>query len=523
MPRLHEAATIELQAPAEFDNPLREPEVPLVFTAPSGRERCAQAFWDGGTRWLARTEADEVGRWRWQLAPGAPEGFSPAQGDFEVEINTSNSAVWRHGAVRPGLDGFRLVHADGTPFFWLADTAWNGLLKARPADWRHYLATRRAQGFTAVQCVMTHWRGLEDTGPESRAYLGDSDVRVNPAFYRRIDEMVEAVNREGLLAALVVLWTYGPQDPGNSLPIEDCRAIARYIVARYGAYQVAWFLGGDGRYGGEEAERWRVLGRELFADSDARLATMHPCGESWIVEEFRDEPWYGMATWQSGHGDSEKSVAWLTRGPSVDAWRRGRRLPCIDLEPRYEGIAGYKHKRIWDAHGVRKGLWWNLLMKPTAGVSYGHHGVWPWSDVPAPPPGHPGCNESPTWREGLESDASTCFRPLRKFFDEAIWSELLPAPEMLAEQPGDEDPERTVAAARHRDARLAACYLPHGGEVRLRARAVVGPASARWFDPREGRYAKAPDYDPEIENVYRAPDDLDWALVLEVSRDGAPC
>ncbi len=51
-------------------------------------------------------------------------------------------------------DGRHLVTAEGRPFFWLADTAWEVLHRLNREDADHYLKTRAAQGFTAIQTMI---------------------------------------------------------------------------------------------------------------------------------------------------------------------------------------------------------------------------------------------------------------------------------------------------------------------------------------------------------------------------------
>ena len=41
---------------------------------------------------------------------------------------------------------------------------------------------------------------------------------MNPRFYQRLDERIDAVNSHGLLAAIVLTWGLRPVDSGNSLP-----------------------------------------------------------------------------------------------------------------------------------------------------------------------------------------------------------------------------------------------------------------------------------------------------------------
>ena len=56
--------------------------------------------------------------------------------------------------MRVADSGTYLEHADGTPFFFLADTVWTGPALSTPEDWQLYLADRKQKGFTAIQFNM---------------------------------------------------------------------------------------------------------------------------------------------------------------------------------------------------------------------------------------------------------------------------------------------------------------------------------------------------------------------------------
>jgi Putative collagen-binding domain of a collagenase len=53
--------------------------------------------------------------------------------------------------------------------------------------------------------------------------------------------------------------------------------------------------------------------------------------------------------------------------------------------------------------------------------------------------------------------------------------------------------------------------LPVGGEVGLKAGILTRGLQARWFDPRTGRSTAA---QPTGDNTFRAPNELDWVLLL---------
>ena len=46
--------------------------------------------------------------------------------------------------------------ADGSPFVWLADTAWTVPARLKWDDVLHYMETRKKQGFTVLQMVVLH-------------------------------------------------------------------------------------------------------------------------------------------------------------------------------------------------------------------------------------------------------------------------------------------------------------------------------------------------------------------------------
>src|SRR4051794_26191870 len=65
----------------------------------------------------------------------------------------------KHGRIRVAKAGTYLEHADGTPFFFLADTCWTGPALSTEKDWQTYLDDRKKKGFTAIQFnIVSPWR-----------------------------------------------------------------------------------------------------------------------------------------------------------------------------------------------------------------------------------------------------------------------------------------------------------------------------------------------------------------------------
>ena len=504
----------ELAAGADLKDPVQDATLEIQFTAPSGKVQTVLGFWDGGRTWRIRFMPDEVGRWTWQSRCREDKGLDGRKGEFNCTPYTGADPLCRHGAVRVSDDRWHLAHADGTPWFWLSDTAWNGAMLSTAADWDAYLSDRAAKGFTAVQFVTTQWRTAPTDEAGQAAYTGKERIAINPAFYQRMDKRFDAVSAHGLVAAPVLAWAVGNAlDPGTSLPEDQLIALVRYQVARYGAHHVVWILGGDGNYKAEKADKWKRVGRAVFGEHPRAPVTMHMNGQGWYVPEFRGEPWFGFIGYQSGHGDSDKSLEWLIFGPPAADWNTEPHHPIINLEPNYEGHVAYQSKKPITPHMVRRAAWWSLLVSPPAGVTYGGHGIWSWQREAGLPPAHPNTGIAPPWHEAVKMPGATAMKHLKDFFASVEWWRLRPAPEMLTDQPGASDPKKFVAAARADDGSFAVAYLPVGGAVSLRLDSLKSPAAARWFNPADGKWSDARPA-PGTPAKFTAPGGEDWVLWL---------
>lgn len=504
-----------LESAQTYVNPPAEVSVRILLTGPKDTRRSVEAFWDGDRAWRFRFAPDVTGQWRWrsECSNRADQGLHGRRGTFVCTAYRGDNPVFARGSLKLSENRRHIVDAAGKPFFWLADTAWNGVLRASEEDWDFYLKTRREQGFTVVQFVCTHWRGLTKDAYGETACTGGQPIRINPAFFQRLDRKVAMVNESGLVGAPVVLWALGEGDPGFSLTTEDATLLARYIVARWGAHQVVWLLGGDGNFGPQVADKWRHIGRTVFAERHDRLVTLHPCGRHWPVDQYREEFWYDLVGYQSSHSAGEDTMRWLCQGPPAVDWRRAPPRPFINLEPNYEAHPPFDgRKQPFTHYEVRRAVYWSLLNAPTAGVTYGHNWIWPWHDAPAVPEGHGGLGVVGPWREAIQSPGTQSMVVLRRFFSGIEWWRLRPAQELLAEQPGEREAKRFIMAAASEKGELAVVYTPID-PVLLRAEGLRRPIAAIWFDPRKGQTSRAGEIAQGVTR-FEPPGEGDWILCL---------
>lgn len=244
--------------------------------------------------------------------------------------------------VHPG--GRYLQYADGRPFFYLGDTAWELFHRTTREEARLYLEDRARKGFTVIQAVCLAERdGLRVPNAYGDLPFADAGfTRPNERYFTYVDEVVAMADSLGLVIGLLPAWgdkfclKWGP---GPEIFTTEGRAEAfgRYLGERYRIRRnIIWILGGDRPPEGREpilrafarGIACGVAGRE---DYSACLITYHPWGKSSSGDWLHDEPWLAFNMQQNGHAYD------------FDLWERIARdyarrpvKPVLDGEPIYE-------------------------------------------------------------------------------------------------------------------------------------------------------------------------------------------
>jgi hypothetical protein len=422
------------ESDTDYSNPLQEVILEVDFTGPGSKSKKCLGFWDGGRTWRVRFSPSHSGNWNWRTSCKQDKGLDGRKGAFTCTKYEGGNPLYQHGPFKISADKWYFTYADNTPWFWLADTAWNGALLAQEKDWQKYLKDRREKGFSAIQFVTTQWRTAHSDALGQVAYTGSERIAVVPTFFQRMDERIKAILDEHMAAAPVMFWAIEDSlkiNPGVSLPDEQLILLGKYMVARWGAYPCVWLMGGDGNYSGEKAQKWKRIGRAIFNDHPEQVVTMHPRGQSWVGEEFRGETWFDFIGYQSGHGDSDSALRWHTQGPPATRWKDEPHRPVVNLEPNYEDHVGYTHKSVHDAHAVRRACYWSLLVAPPAGVTYGAHGIWSWQTKAAVPLNHGGSGLAKPWHEAMDLPGAQHMKHLTTLFRSLNWWQLRPVNDIV--------------------------------------------------------------------------------------------
>jgi hypothetical protein len=424
-----------------------------------------------------------------------------------------------------------LVRDDGTPFFYLGDTAWELFHRLNREEALHYLKRRAEQGFTVIQAVaLAEEDGLNVPNPYGHRPLIDHDptrpdVKDGPEndYWDHVDYIVDRAAEQGLFIGFLPTWgdKWNPKwgiGPEIFTP-ENAEAYARWLGRRYREKPILWIVGGDRPI---ENDRHRAI-VAAFArglregDGGAHLITFHPTGAQGSAQYFHDAEWLDFNMRQNGHtleynGRYEKTA---------EDYRRTPVKPVLDGEPIYED-----HPVAFDAaafgystaNDVRRPLYWDLFAG-ACGHTYGNHSVWQFFS-----PRIKGKNRPLlAWDEALEQPGAEQMQHARWLLESRPYLTRIPDDSLLVPAAV---PTAVPGAGRYRftatrdaDGRYAMVYVPVGRRFGVKTEVLSGRTlRGWWFDPRTGQARRIGEFEKKPVLEFTPPDkneDRDWILVLD--------
>lgn len=423
-----------------------------------------------------------------------------------------------------------LVSADGRPFFWLGDTAWELFHRLNREQADTYLRNRAAKGFTVIQAVaLAELDGLKTPNAYGHHPLLDHDptrpaVQEGPDndYWDHVDHIVQRANELGLVLGFLPTWGNQWQAaPGSTSPAlfnpENARIFGHWLGQRYRHARLVWILGGD-RNIKTPAERQTIdaMARGLRdGDGGAHLITFHPRGPGQSSSQLQDAPWLDVHMNQSSHAARHHDTGLFIEHDLALTPPR----PTLDGEPRYERIpvgfylAGSNPAVRFDDFDCRQAAYWALLAG-ACGHTYGHNSVWQmWA-----PGRNPIIHADTPWPQALDHPGAFQMGHLRRLFESRPFDLLVQDPTFLAEAP--RSGAAKVRAAVASDGSFAFVYTPLGEPFTVRMGAIPSGdgVTCWWFDPRYGTASRLYTGDPVALQTFTPPTSgpgQDWVLVLD--------
>ena len=499
----------------EYSNALQEASLRVVFTSPLGETNEVDGFWDGGKTWRVRFSPDQPGRWKYRTtcSDTLNGGLHNQAGELLCSAAMGLTRFEKHGQVRVARDHRHLEHADGTPFFWLADTVWNGARVSELKDWEFYAGIRAAHRFTVVQLAAAPG---EDVQQES-AYNGFPErIAINPEFFKRLDAKLEILAQAGILSAIVPFREMPSQvNSAVALPDSQVDLLVRYVVARWGADPVAWLIAFEGDSSAKNVGCWKRVGQAVFGARAHAPVVLFPGETQWVLDEFRDQKWVDVFGYQSVTGVTDDALKWTLAGPFSSEWKKEPVRPLIGFAPYENGLVAQSTNRF-SSEDARRAIYWSLLLTPPAGVSYGGQGVVNWDRSAGPKDPQNKLSELPMWRKALFMPAAKQMSHLAKLMNVIDFWRLRPEPKIVALQPGQESPRRFVAAAGTEANDLSLVYVPEDRTLELVREVLPRSPTVGWLNPRTGENNPAAAVEGGSACQFQTPDPGDWLLLMKV-------
>jgi len=395
-------------------------------------------------------------------------------------------------------NGHYLVTRSNKPFFWLGDTAWELIHSTTPEEADYYLTMRARQGYTVIQTVvLAENSGLSIPTPDGLLPFenGDPD-KPNAAYFDRVEAVVQKAREKGLYVGLLptwgdkvtVMWGAGPQVfPPSDTP--KAERFGNFLAARLKSYDnIIWILGGDRppqHEGVDYRPVWTAMARGIKAGLGRDpLVAYHPSGGPGTAETLPDMAWLDINGMQSGHGGGHDVPVWesVARDFAMTPAK-----PTLDLEPNYEDHP-YNPWPRWDAatgyfddYDVRKQTY-RSVFAGAAGVTYGHHSVWPFVGGRNDVINHAAMD----WTSALHRPGARQMAFLRYLIESRPMLGRIPDNSLILA--GQDYGGLHIEATRDRDGTYAFIYFPVNDRKatidlsKLRGKRI----SAWWYDPRTG-------------------------------------
>jgi len=429
-----------------------------------------------------------------------------------------------------------LVDDNGTPFFYLADTAWFLFYMLDRKETEEYLRNRREKGFTVIMaCLLMEscGRGFENV----RNRFGEAPLihldptKPNERFFEYVDDVIEMGAELGLHFALLPTWGeyVGPVKWGKG-PIlfhtKNAEIYGEFLGRRYKEKEVVWVLGGD-RNPEEESflNVWRAMAKGLRrGDGGKNPITYHPApctiGQRDIFssgEWIHEEPWLDFNMMQTSTRWDLNNYDYILKD-----YNRIPVKPVLEGETRYENSHEYfyinpPYGRRITPHQVRKAAY-NAMLSGAMGHTYGCRDVFTFYQ---PEKGRLLRDTGIHWKEAMDLPGAFQMGCLRKLFTDYPWYKLVPDQEKKIVKHGCGTNATYTPAAISIDQDFALVYVPENQPIYVDGSALSEDwVSAAWFNPRSGAYGEFHRY-PVSELIELRPpeDDKDPDYVLLLCRE----
>jgi hypothetical protein len=528
-----QAVEIELTSSVTYADPFQDVDVTATFRKPNGRTIIRPAFWDGGRIWKVRFAPPQTGLWTMTTSATGTRngGLNHVTRTVQCDAYSGNLSIYKHGFLKVSKNGRYLTYSDGVPFFYLGDTHWilaherfdTSNAPGVASQFKYTVDTRVKQGFTVFQSeagwqaksaqirVTDEGRADEEADADFKQGFTGADL----AGFTNLDRKFKYIADHGLVHANAEICWVG--DPAGFPIFTEAymTRLARYWVARYGAYPVIWTIAQEidknnyGKYDAATIKKWFAAAQSI-ADNDAYHQPVMPHMEN-TDHTTASNSWWSNKPFHSGW-----AVQW--QGDLTDMGTAKVFWNVLPSKPSVLYESAYDH--FWTDSRGALGAAYKAFQYGMYGYGYGANGIW--NDIYSKP-GEPGdfgtAYEMPAhyfwWRDGADLRTGDQLTYFKHFYTSLEWWKLVPRFDDNA-WGSFADKSRSLLSSDGQDTYVIFFFgsgTSTGTLYHLEEHSIY---LAQWFNPRDGQYEKIGRFKQRGSQwvIPDRPTAEDWVLII---------
>ncbi|MFC1633370.1 glycoside hydrolase family 140 protein [Planctomycetota bacterium] len=412
--------------------------------------------------------------------------FSILAESFHVQESIAQERKWfgksvdfSHGRLIVSENQRFLIFEDGTPFFWLGDTAWELFHRLTKNEAERYLENRREKGFTVIQAViLAELDGLNVPNAEGEKPLIDQDpTRINENYFKHVDWVINKAEEKGMFIGLLPTWGDKVDKRWGIGPVifnpENAETYGEFLGKRYkDVKNIIWINGGDRPVTEHTIPVWRALAKGIRKHDQNHLMTYHPNGAHSSSQWFHHEDWLDFNMIQTSH--HERSYAAFIKLLIPDYHLKPVK-PTLDGEPRYEHFPVNWDPELFgrfDDADVRQAAYW-AVFTGAFGHTYGCHSVWQMNAPGREPVRH----ALHSWYDDLDLPGAWDMLHVRKLMESRPFIDRIPFQQIVKNEYFPETDY--IIATRGKD--YVMVYIPTGKGAKLALSLCGWPTTNVWW------------------------------------------
>jgi Protein of unknown function (DUF4038)/Putative collagen-binding domain of a collagenase len=414
-----------------------------------------------------------------------------------------------------------LSYEDGTPFFYLGDTAWELFHQLSREEALEYLKNRLERGFNVIQAVaLAEFDGLRTPNaygqyPLLKDYEGNydptqPDLTGDYNYWDHVDYIVKEAEKMGMYIGLLptwgdkfnLKWGKGPE----IFTDENAFIYGKWMGERYKHQtNIIWITGGDRPF--EKPEHKSIvcaMAKGLKeGDGGNHLLTFHPPGWSSSTHHVKDEDWIDFHMIQTGHSKNIDYYKFVESDYNLTPIK-----PVFDGEPRYEDhpIDFKPENGYYIDADVRQAAYWDVFAG-AFGHTYGHHGIWSMTTQSSE-------YYPVTWKDAINRPGGSQVQFVKKLIESRPFFDRVPDQSLIVNQQAGYD---HLQATRGND--YAFIYTPTGLTLEVNMGKISGESvKASWYNPKDGSSKLIGEFENKGVASFTPPSTgigNDWVLVLD--------